>query len=361
VTAVTAVTESRDAKQKELQSRLGLSKMSNKKYRCPYCEQTSSRRWNLEVHLKRRHQATGELVGLSQARPAYNDEPRYGFKPREILSGRLGQNDYTSVDLNTFSRGDGRGERIDIERNSLDDSIKNLRRVVEFKRLARELNPQYQQSPLWLMPSIQPSSINYPDEFLRKFDSMAFTPETDPLRDRIIGLRCHICETCLSTVPLPMYGFKEFGKIVPSLHHCNSLRVANMQGLSYLDRRSKVMELYRSSPQTMKKAVQEWWLDGLSPYPILVPLISAEKDSYEFTPQLLKNYRWLPKVIEEEQITLDDNYLDEFMSFTRGNTFIKFSIREAKTMPRVSSYFITLSRGPFLPFKFTIDNPRSQL
>jgi hypothetical protein len=335
--------------------------MSNKKYRCPYCEQTSLRRWNLEVHLKRRRQATGELVGLSQARPAYNDEPRYGFKPREILPGWLGHNDYTSVDLNTFSRGDGRGERIDVERNSLDDSIKNLRRFVEIKLLTRELNPQYQQPPLWLKPSIESVSVNYPDEFLRKFDSIAITPETDPLRDRIIGLRCHICETCLSTVPLPIRGFKEFGKIVTSLHHCNSLRVANLQGLSSPDRHSKIMKLYRSSPQTMKKAVQDWWLDGLSPYLILVPIISAEKDSYEFTPQLLKDYRWLPKVIEEEQITLDDNYLDEFMSFARGNTFIKFSIREAKTTLRVSSYFMTLSKGPFLPFKFTIENPRSQL
>jgi hypothetical protein len=334
--------------------------MSNKKYRCPYCEQTSSRRWNLEVHLKRRHPAAGEPAGPSKDGSAYNGDWPYRFESGNEHSGMLGHNNYPSVDFNSFFRSDGRGVHIDSERNSLDNTIEDLRRVVEIKRLTKELNPQYQQPPLF-MPSIDHVSINYTEEFLRKLDSMTFTPETDPLRDRIIGLCCHICETCLSTVPLPLHGFRESNMIVPSHHRCNSLRVANLQGLSRSDRHSKIMKLYRSSPQTMKKAVQDWWLDGLSPYLILVPLIPAEKDSYEFTPQLLKDYRWLPKVIEEEQITLDDNYLNEFMSFTRGNTFIKFSIREAKTMPRVSSYFITLSRGPFLPFKFTIDNPRSQL
>jgi hypothetical protein len=326
--------------------------MGNKKYRCPYCEQTSSRRWNLMVHLERRHQGVGEPVGPSQTGPAYDDKSPYGNEHRGTLPGRLNKNEFSS-----FSRGYGRGENIDNLGNSLDDTAKNLCRIVEIQRLTKELNSQFKQLPLHLMPSINQASINYPEQFLQILGSMTFKPENDPLRDHIIGLRCLICETCLSTVPLPIHGFKESNMIVPSLHQCNSMRVASLLGLTGLDRRSKVMELYRSSPETMKKAAQDWWLEGVSPHLIVVPLISAGKDTYEFTPQLLEDIRWLSTVIEKGKITLDDDCLDEFMSFTKGNTFIKYSIREATTTPCATSYFITLSKGPFLPFKFIIENP----
>lgn len=199
-----------------------------------------------------------------------------------------------------------------------------------------------------------------PEDFIR-YLTLAFKPETDPLRDRVIGFRCHICETCLSTVPLPIHGFKESSKIVPSHHQCNSMRVANLRGLTGPDRRSKIMELYQSLPEIMKKAAQDWWLDGVSPHLIVVPLTSPGNDTYEFTPQVLKDYRWLSIAIKEEEITLDDNYFSEFMLFTMGNTFIKFSIRETKTTLHGPSYFMTLSKGRSLPFKFTINNHQPQL
>lgn len=300
------------------------------------------------MHLRRRHQAAS--VSTSQEGSAYGGRPRYRFKPGD---GR-------SFDFNSFSRSDGRWANINGDRNPLDDTIDNLRRIAEIKRLTEEVNPHNQQHPSF-MPPIDYVSINYTEEFLKKLDSMTFTPETDPLRDRIIGYRCHICEICVLTNPMPLYGFRESSTIVPSHHRCNPHRVANLQGLTGLDRRSKVMELYRSSTEAMMRAVHDWWLDGVSPHLIVVPLITAGNDAYEFTPQLLEDYRWLSIAIEEEEITLDDNYLKEFMLFTRGNTFIKFSIREANTSLRVSSYFMTLSKGPFLPFKFTIDNSESQL
>ena len=302
------------------------------------------------MHVKRRHQAAGELVSPGQEGSAYGGRPRYRFK-----SG-----DGRSFDFNSFSRSDRGWADIYGERNPLDDTIENLRRIVEIKRLTEEINPQYQQHPSF-MSQIDYGSINYTEEFLKKLDSMTFTPETDPLRDRVIGLRCNICEKCLSTVPLLIHGFKESSITIPSLRQCNSMRVASLQGHTGLDRRSNVMKLYRSSPEAMKKAVHDWWLDGVSPHLIVVPFISTGDDAYEFMPQLLEDYRWISIAIEEEEITLDDNCFNEFMLFTRGNTFIKFSIREANTTLRVSSYFMTLSKGPFLPFKFTIDNSESQL
>ena len=32
--------------------------ISNKKYKCPYCSQTSRRKYNIDIHIQRKHQRT---------------------------------------------------------------------------------------------------------------------------------------------------------------------------------------------------------------------------------------------------------------------------------------------------------------
>jgi hypothetical protein len=44
-------------------------------YYCPYCDQRSTRRWNLDVHIKRRH--GGYLLGRSSGRYVTNNPPLY--------------------------------------------------------------------------------------------------------------------------------------------------------------------------------------------------------------------------------------------------------------------------------------------
>jgi len=42
-------------------------------YQCPYCDQCSTRRWNLDVHIKRKH--GGYLVGRSLDQHMANNPP----------------------------------------------------------------------------------------------------------------------------------------------------------------------------------------------------------------------------------------------------------------------------------------------
>ena len=44
-------------------------------YQCPYCDQRSTRRWNLDVHINRRH--GGYLVGRSLGQHIANNPPLY--------------------------------------------------------------------------------------------------------------------------------------------------------------------------------------------------------------------------------------------------------------------------------------------
>jgi hypothetical protein len=48
-------------------------------YICPYCDQRSTRRWNLDVHIKRRH--GGYLLGRSTDRFVANNHPWYKSNP----------------------------------------------------------------------------------------------------------------------------------------------------------------------------------------------------------------------------------------------------------------------------------------
>ncbi len=44
-------------------------------YQCPYCDQRSTRRWNLEVHIKRKH--GGYLPDSSSDQSMANNPPLY--------------------------------------------------------------------------------------------------------------------------------------------------------------------------------------------------------------------------------------------------------------------------------------------
>jgi hypothetical protein len=50
-------------------------------YICPYCDQRSTRRWNLQIHIKRRH---GYLPGGSSGRFMANNPPLYN---KSVQSG----------------------------------------------------------------------------------------------------------------------------------------------------------------------------------------------------------------------------------------------------------------------------------
>ncbi len=330
--------------------------MSSVKYYCPYCTQTSSRKWNLEVHLQRRHQGMGEPVGSGQVKFAYDWRPHYKADPRKERP-KMASHYSRRFDGAIFSYNDEMTTYKGGKRDYLGDILETLHKVTEIKRLTKELSPQYQQPLSWFTPAMNHVPVNYSEGFFEKLESTTFTPNTDPLRDYIVGLTCHVCTTCLSTVPLPLYGFKDYGKIVTSYHECNPLKAASSQRLSAQYKCSALRKLYALSTQTMKKAIQEWWLDGNNLYLVLVPLSTVAKNSYDYTPRLQGGYQWLSEVIMEERTVLNDKDLDELMLLTRGNTYASFSIRQGELVPHVQSYFMTLSKRPFLPFNFTIENP----
>ena len=88
-------------------------------YECPYCDQKSTRRWNLETHIKRRHGGTGRTI------PVPNMPFQSPGKPAS--NSRLGDIPKSRYPHNFFSA-------------SNNDPLDLQRYIIEFLRGMKEIN-----------------------------------------------------------------------------------------------------------------------------------------------------------------------------------------------------------------------------
>src|SRR5215207_2581628 len=204
--------------------------MSSVKYYCPYCTQTSSRKWNLEVHLQRRHQGMGEPVGSGQVKFAYDWRPHYKADPRKERP-KMASHYSRRFDGAIFSYNDEMTTYKGGKRDYLGDILETLHKVTEIKRLTKELSPQYQQPLSWFTPAMNHVPVNYSEGFFEKLESTTFTPNTDPLRDYIVGLTCHVCTmsiNCTLTF-IRFQGLRKNSYIVPRVQSLESSQLTETQ------------------------------------------------------------------------------------------------------------------------------------
>ena len=251
--------------------------MKEKNYSCPFCPQTSSRKWNLGVHLKRKHQGLGEAIRITSSQRTNSRFSRRGIdenskwnQASDIPHGSYRPSFFTS------------GLRTGDNNNPLDIAIESLQKMSEFVRLVDELTPRprWPDSYSWSFPvgNILPFQSN--QGVLDQLGSMEFTPKTDPIRDMVVGYESYICHQCLVNAPLSFYCVSGAGNVVRSHHRCSQKRISEIERLSKQDKDSVRFQLYISIPETMHKAIKEWWMEGNSPYLIAVRLSSIPKNSY---------------------------------------------------------------------------------
>ena len=82
--------------------------MNNKYYSCPFCQQTSSRKWNLQVHLIRKHHGVGSPLEnnrderSSGAHNKYSSKRIVPFAERQENIGETGPVSYILKGLHEF-------------------------------------------------------------------------------------------------------------------------------------------------------------------------------------------------------------------------------------------------------------------
>jgi hypothetical protein len=312
-----------------------------KKYSCPLCHQASSRKWNIIIHIARKHPRSSAKPVLTPLRETNNS-----FK--EMARDE-------SIYRTSFGRGPKAGEGND----ALDTMNETMGKIIKFKRQLDELVPEsgYFDPFNCIVPpsSLQPFQLG--QAYLDWLCSNDFAPLTDPCRHLTLGFESYICSQCLVHVPLSFYGTRGTNKIIRSYHRCNQLRLNEVKNLSDEEKNVERFKLQIAAPEKMHKAIKEWWTNNNSPYVSAVKLRSVPRNSYDFTSLVTGD--WLRSAMQGMCLLVDDNQLREFLFLTRGNTYVSFSIIiKQGDSEIIESYFVTLSKEQFPPAVFYVENPQ---
>jgi hypothetical protein len=332
------------------------------KWCCPHCSQTSSRHWNLKKHIKRRHQGIG--------RPIRED----GWHSTSTASTTMHfisdltnlQNNSNNYDLNyqryphTFSaalRKKEEEEDISKKRDPLEEIlqfwrpiVQKIKEILEIRNLFSQIRyAASQQQPI--IPSICLGGFSLPsstDELDSPF--MTFTPKRDPLKDRIIGYTGYLCETCFANVPLAIYHFIEYDKVVDAIHICHPKRLAKMQWLTENEKWNNINDLHRTLSEEIAKEVKEWTNNNT--YLISRKLHSIPENYNDFKTLLPAKVNdedhWVRRVIKENQILLNDNELLDYIRSANNKTYEYFYI-QVNQDKQPQPYFMFISKDPILP------------
>jgi hypothetical protein len=215
-----------------------------KKWHCPHCTQASTRRWNVEVHISRKHDRAGYPVEMN------GSSPNSGFLPDVNLKNNNHFGPYPKPRQEREASSEKNSGPFDKIRESVRETVEWARQWVEFKNILNELSP----------PSLfSPGSISLGDtSYIEWLFLQSFTPSTDPLRDRIAGYKGMVCEACLASLVLPIYRFNDTGIEVERKHICNRKRISMVQGIADKEKEIMLQNLHRKLPEEMKKAVKQW-------------------------------------------------------------------------------------------------------
>lgn len=167
-------------------------------YSCPHCDQCSTRRWNLEIHIKRRHQG----VGLAVRHMMHG--------PRELSGKQSGKNwradfSYSESSNNIFS-----------------PSLETQRFILESARNMKELTDLcshfYGQQAPGLINATQNMNLGFSN------------------RDTTLGFKGYVCEKCLTLEIAHIFNDAKSITQRPS-HLCKPQRLSEAQSMADIQER----------------------------------------------------------------------------------------------------------------------------
>jgi hypothetical protein len=341
-------------------------------WHCPHCLQASSRHWNLKTHIRRKHQGIGQPIGEDEWHftPTPTSTTTMHFIPDMMSLRNNKNNDYdlnSQVHPMTFSIDYHKKEEDTSRKRDLLEEIlqlwrpkiKQIKEILETKDLFSQIQYDSSQQQQPIIGGIPVGGFSLPSSIddltssspSSSCPSMTFTPETDPLKDRIIGYTGFVCETCLANVPLAIYHFKENGKQIEAGHFCVPERFLKMQGLMAKEKQNIINDLHKTLSEEIKKAVKVW-TNNKNIYLISRRLPCIPENYTGFTTLLPSNidkdHHWARRAIKENQILLNDNELLDYIRSANNKTFEYFYI-QVNQDEQSQPYFMFISKDPILP------------
>jgi hypothetical protein len=248
-------------------------------YYCPFCDQNSFRRWNLEVHIKRKHGGIGppipkmsNQVLQSTGKPRSNNWHTDNYDRSRPPNNIPSNSNESPADLQRFV-------------------LESLRNIKEIRDLVSQISIQ---NPLGFMNAIP--TMNF------RLASYSTT----------LGFKGHICEKCLSFEIVPILDDEKMTSL-KSNHLC-STQSRDTTGVILYKRKQELIFYLTSIVNNMAKQHE---LVDLTAVEIPASVFDSRLDSYkeyvdlDSLPSSTPN--WAYRAVKERKIVINKTDLAEFL------------------------------------------------
>lgn len=273
-------------------------------WKCASCDQTSSRRWNLEVHIKRKHNGAAGPVNLDFN---YNTH-----SPSQIDLGDKVHKNQNPHKVHLYGKSFGNSSL----KNSFDFIDEAYELVQKFTTVKEFINRNSRLNQPLLSLSLPVGATSFPSYIQSDYPTASFPSNDTSIMENIVAFRGYVCMNCVTKYIIPVFWFQETGKLVETRHQCQNKADFNSD-------LHNIIDLYSGLMKELRDAVNYW-----SHYkPILVsePIPKLQNDSCLSISDYTSD-SWLSRVIDNGETSLNDKELIEFLCCCGNQTYNCFNV-----------------------------------
>lgn len=303
-------------------------------WKCSNCDQESSRRWNLETHIKRKHDGLGEPINS-------------GNSGRDFISTQVGvYNGYKDYQyqnngkLNTFKPPFRKSKKSLKESLGFVDEIYDL--IHKFSEVKEFINHNSPSKNQFVFPLTLPSrGLSFPSLTQLQYSPIALPPIHSPSMCNVIAYRGYVCSTCFMKYINPVYGLENTGKIVEEEHRCHDgtfLGRANLLGAIIPD---FIKDLYQRLAQELRDIVNLWTENR----PFLISeFVPVQPNCINLKIPNDSENNWISRAIRQGRTSLNDIELVDFLCSSCNQTYNCFNTYSEQDGSTCGSVFMYISK-----------------
>ena len=315
------------------------------KWKCGHCTQTSSRHWNMRVHIQRKHNGLG--VPLLLDTQTFHETVGYAVHPMDSMESPL--NHFRDIDPKAHFA----------VSKPLEAMYANLMKIEKTKQMIQRFESLYTK----IFNPVTSNSLGYqtfttqstspPSGTSRHQSSLAWnlginvnTPEyydsnLDPLRDMIFGFKGYACNTCVSCGIIPVYFSVELGNQFSNGHECN-----NAINLPSSSRKMFMQYLRKRLPNDVTNEYIKWSGGSLSLTSKKIERAPKNLIGNSFCiPNGHGENHWLLRAILRSPTALEPKELLEFICLSESNNNNLFEIHSSGRQELNGDYGLLLVKN----------------
>lgn len=337
--------------------------MKELKYSCPHCAQKSNRRYNMKVHIARRHIGVGiPICDRNVSHPALVSQYVH-YNPSKFYFNNLLRRFLpvsTDVEVRSINPHYSFSDPFQSSLHLWDRMTKCIETSNNFlaksyasrQKFNSQFPPTNQLNSMQLFDSLRTNhSLNTPLTIVHKYEQ---TSNTLTIGEEIRGFHVDVCQNCLESYSISVCGGIELTqaelvrRITNSLHHCSNT-YSKVSNLSIHDKQIRHINLVYKLQQFILNKVQVW-LQGEKPYLRAFKFQAVPAAGcVRFVKSVSDPFGFINRVIENGCTTMEDSELRDFLLLSRyRSTAIYASIRPRYSKEKYSDscyYGILIARN----------------